>query len=251
MIELKNIHKSFSGRRIINGLTLKVERGENLVIIGGSGTGKSVSLKIIMGVIRPDSGKVLINGQTLDTESPDSLQQARSKMGVLFQGAALLASLSIFENVALPLREHSTMAEGEIHLKVMDTLELVDLASSAHKLPSEISGGMKKRAGLARAIIRDPEILLYDEPTSGLDPVMSHVIDNLSRNLQAKLGVTSIIVTHDMKSAYRVADRIAYLYAGEVEEIGTPDEIRASQNRRLKQFINGDLHGPLTLKETS
>ncbi|MGE4159201.1 MAG: ABC transporter ATP-binding protein [Planctomycetota bacterium] len=249
MIRLNQIHKSFEGRRVINGLTLHVERGETMVIIGGSGTGKSVSLKIITGIITPDSGDVIINGESMINAQADRLARIRNQMGVLFQGGALLNSLSVFDNVALPLTEHTSMDKDQIRDKVMTTLEMVDLKHAAHKMPSEISGGMCKRASLARAIIRDPAIILYDEPTSGLDPVMSHVIDNLTLSMQKQLGVTSIVVTHDMTSAYRVADRIAYLYAGEVEELGTPEQIRSSPNKRLQQFINGALEGPLTLKE--
>jgi phospholipid/cholesterol/gamma-HCH transport system ATP-binding protein len=245
MIEIIDAQKSFGDKQIIKDLNLEIKKGETLVIIGGSGTGKSVTLKLIMGTLTPDSGEIRVNGKNIWGAS-DSLSEARLQMGVLFQGSALLNSLSIFDNVALPLVEHTDMSRSEIRSKVLATLKLVDMDHAHEKLPAEISGGMAKRAGLARAIVRDPEIILYDEPTSGLDPVMSHVIDNLCLSMQEKLNVTSIVVTHDMTSAYRIADRIAYLYDGKVEVLGSPEEIQKSDNPRLKQFITGAIDGPLT-----
>jgi len=246
MIQLKNICKGFGNRQIINDLNLHIKKGETLVIIGGSGTGKSVTLKLIMGTLTPDSGEILVNNENIWGNPPQSLNNARLLMGTLFQGAALLNSLSVFDNIALPLVEHSKMSKEEIKEQVYSTLKLVDMDHAADKLPSEISGGMAKRAGLARAIIRHPDIILYDEPTSGLDPIMSHVIDELCMSLKEKFAVTSIVVTHDMTSAYRIADRIAYLYNGKVEMIGTPDEIKGSNNPLVHQFINGNINGPLT-----
>ena len=249
IIQLVDLHKGFSGRPVLQGLTLDVLRGETLCVIGGSGTGKSVTLKHIVGLLRPDKGTVIISGTDIFAANNGQLGEIRKKIGFLFQGAALLNSLTVFENVALPLREHERPAEEEIRRRVTETLEMVNLADAAEKMPDVISGGMKKRAGLARAIIRKPEIILYDEPTAGLDPIMAATINELVLDPQAKLKVTSLVVTHDMSSVFRIADRIALLHEGRVHKIGTKEEFKKSDDTKVTKFIYGDSEGPLRREE--
>lgn len=245
-IEFQDVVKTLGGRRVLDGLTFAVERGETFCIIGGSGTGKSVTLKHIVGLLRPDRGSVRIDGVDIARSPNGALEEARRKIGYCFQGAALLNSMSVFENVALPLREHERLPEAEVRRRVMEKLALVGLADHADKMPAELSGGMKKRAGLARALIRNPEIVLYDEPTAGLDPVNSAVINDLILDLQKKLGVTSVLVTHDMPSAFRVSNRIAFLLNGRVAKCGPPEEFRSSDDPVVRQFVDGLSKGPLT-----
>jgi phospholipid/cholesterol/gamma-HCH transport system ATP-binding protein len=245
-IELCDISKSLGDRVILDGVSLAVLKGETMSVIGGSGAGKSVTLKHIVGLMKPDRGCVKIDGVDVTNSNHGSLESARKKIGFCFQGSALLNSLSVFENVALPLREHGKLDEAEIRRRVEEKLELVGLSDAGKKLPSEISGGMKKRVGLARAIIRDPEIILYDEPTAGLDPVMGSTINDLILDMQKKLKVTSVLVTHDMSSAFRVSNRIAMLLKGKILKVGTPAEFRASEDPIVKQFIYGESEGPLT-----
>jgi phospholipid/cholesterol/gamma-HCH transport system ATP-binding protein len=245
-IEFEDVVKTLGGRRVLDGLSFTVERGETFCIIGGSGSGKSVTLKHIVGLLRPDRGSVRIDGVDIARSSNGALEQARKKIGYCFQGAALLNSMSLFENVALPLREHERPPEAEIRRRVMEKLALVGLADHAAKMPAELSGGMKKRAGLARALIRNPEIVLYDEPTGGLDPVNSAVINDLILDLRKKLGVTSVLVTHDMPSAFRVSNRIAFLLNGRIATCGPPEEFRASDDPVVRQFVDGLSRGPLT-----
>jgi len=244
-VELVDLHKAFGSKPVLRGLTLDLLRGETMCVIGGSGTGKSVTLKHIVGLLRPDRGTVRIDGTDIFRSDNGRLGEIRKKIGFLFQGAALLNSLNVFENVALPLREHERPPEGEIRRQVMEKLALVDLADAAEKMPDEISGGMKKRVGLARAIIRNPEIMLYDEPTAGLDPIMASTINALVLDLQKKLKVSSLVVTHDMSSVFRIADRIAMLYEGRVHKIGTKEEFRTSDDTKVQKFIYGDSEGPL------
>ncbi len=245
-IELCGLTKALGGRTVLDGVNLTVLKGETLCIIGGSGAGKSVTLKHIVGLLKPDAGHILVDGINVTHARNGELEQARRKLGFLFQGAALLNSMSVFENVALPLREHERLPEAEIRRRVQEKLDLVSLGDAAHKMPSEISGGMKKRAGLARAIVRSPEIILYDEPTAGLDPVIGSTINDLILDMQKKLGVTSILVTHDMSSAFRVSNRIAMLLKGNIIKLGTPAEFRACDDPLVKQFIYGESEGPLT-----
>lgn len=245
-IELCGLHKTLGGRAVLDGVSLRIERGETMCIIGGSGTGKSVMLKHIVGLMRPDRGHVLIDGENISHSCNGALAEARKKIGFLFQGAALLNSMSVYENVALPLREHEKLAEDEIRKRVLEKLDLVHLADAAPKMPAVLSGGMKKRVGLARAIIRNPETILYDEPTAGLDPVTASTINNLILEMQKKLGVTSILVTHDMSSAFRVSNRMAMLYQGKIIKVGTLDEFKSSEDPIIQQFIYGDSEGPLT-----
>lgn len=245
-IEFEDVVKTLGGRRVLDSLSFRVERGETFCIIGGSGTGKSVTLKHIVGLLRPDRGSVRIYGVDITRSRNGVLEEVRKKIGYCFQGAALLNSMNVFENVALPLREHERLPESETRRRVMEKLALVGLADHAQKMPAELSGGMKKRAGLARALIRNPEIVLYDEPTAGLDPVNSAVINDLILDLQKKLAVTSVLVTHDMPSAFRVSNRIAFLLHGQIVKCGPPEEFRTSDDPVVRQFVDGSSQGPLT-----
>jgi phospholipid/cholesterol/gamma-HCH transport system ATP-binding protein len=246
MIEYVGVRKAFGDRVIIESLDLKIRRGETMCIIGRSGTGKSVSLKTLMGLLRPDSGRILIQGRDVTDLSERDYAQVRRIFGVLFQSGALINWLTVGENVALPLREHTDYDDAEIERRVREKLHIFEMDHAYDLLPTEISGGMKKRAGLARALILDPKILLYDEPTSGLDPVMSRQIDELVRQVQARTGVTSVFVTHDMESVWNTADRLAMLFNGRIIFVGTPDEARASDDAIVQQFIRGELEGPIT-----
>jgi len=245
-IELCDLTKSLSGRTVLDGVSLSIQKGETMSVIGGSGAGKSVTLKHIVGLMKPDRGCVKVDGVDVTNTNHGSLEAARRKIGFCFQGSALLNSLTVFENIALPLREHEKLDEAEIRRRVDEKLALVGLGKDGHKMTSEISGGMKKRVGLARAIIRNPEIILYDEPTAGLDPVMGTAINDLILDMQKKLSVTSVLVTHDMSSAFRVSNRIAMLVKGRILKLGTPAEFRASDDPMVKQFIYGESEGPLT-----
>ena len=238
-IEIKNLHKSFGGKKILNGFSLDVQEGETLSIIGHSGAGKSVTLKTIIGLIRPDEGEVWVDGKNVHELPREELYELRRQVGYVFQFAALFDSMSIRDNVAMGLRRIKSMTEGEIQHRVSASLYLVDLVGSEDRRPSELSGGMRKRAGLARAIATQPKYLLYDEPTSGLDPVTTTTIDELIKRMSDELKVTGIVVTHDMTSAYRISDRIAMLHEGCIEFVGTPDEIRATQDPVVKGFVEG------------
>jgi phospholipid/cholesterol/gamma-HCH transport system ATP-binding protein len=246
VIVLSGVHKTFNGFEVLRGLDLEIRAHETLVIIGRSGSGKSVTLKHIVGLLAPDRGTVRIFGKDLSTIAPKELLQIRLKVGYLFQSGALINWLRIDENVALPLRAHRRgITEAEIVDRVRAKLEMVELAEAAAKYPAEISGGMKKRAGLARAIVLEPEVILYDEPTAGLDPVMASSINDLVINTREKLAVTQVVVTHDMESAFRIADRIAMLFEGRIIASGTPEEIRKSPDPVVQQFITGSSQGPI------
>ncbi len=247
VIELIDVEKAFGSRHILRGVNFDVRRGEVMVLLGGSGSGKSVSLRHITGLLKADRGDVKVFGQSVVNASRKTLEKIRSRMGVLFQSGALINWLTVYDNVALPLREHRLASEEEIEHIVTEKLEWLGLLPAIQLLPSNISGGMKKRVGIARALTTNPEILMYDEPTSGLDPVMSQVINELIRRLQKELGVTQLVVTHDMNSAYYIADRITFLYQGRVEFIGTPEELRSSENPYVQQFIHGRTEGPLEI----
>ncbi|MEW6708901.1 MAG: ABC transporter ATP-binding protein [Candidatus Riflebacteria bacterium] len=247
MIIISNVHKRFGSKQVLKGINLKIYDGESLVILGPSGCGKSVLLKHVIGLMRPDSGQVLIDGEDITTFGQKRLDALRMRMGMLFQSAALFDSLNVEENVAFGLRRHTNLSDRAIHHIVSEKLEMVGLPGTNYLMPSELSGGMRKRVGLARAIAMEPEIILYDEPTTGLDPIMTSAIDELHLSLKERLGVTSIVVTHDLKSAYRVCDRIALHYGGQIVEIGTREEIINSPNPVVQQFIRGEAHGPMTL----
>ena len=249
-IEIQGLHKRLGDRDILCGVDIGVQRSHTLVIIGGSGTGKSVTLKHIMGLMSPDQGRVLVNGEVVDVANPQVLAGIRRKLGVLFQNAALLNWLSVEDNVALPLRELTDMAEPEIRERVDGLLEALEIKHARRLLPAEISGGMRKRAGLARALVLEPDVILYDEPTSGLDPVVSAMVNEMIVATQRRYGVTSIVVTHDMTSAYQIADRIAMLYKGRIIFHGTPEEIKATSDSVVRQFIEGRTGGPIGEAET-
>jgi phospholipid/cholesterol/gamma-HCH transport system ATP-binding protein len=248
MIELKNIHKSFGMHKVLEDLNLTIKTGESMVIIGRSGCGKSVLLKHIIGLMRPESGEVIIDGTDITKMSSKELNEMRMKFGMLFQGAALFDSLSVFENVGFQLIEYTDKTTDEIKERVTECLSKVGLHGIEKVKPAQLSGGMKKRVGLARAISMSPSIILFDEPTTGVDPIMGDIINELIRHLHDTLDVTSITVTHDMKSAYKIADRIAMLYDKHIIEIGTPDEIQNSDSSIVKQFITGSAEGPITKK---
>jgi phospholipid/cholesterol/gamma-HCH transport system ATP-binding protein len=234
---------------VLADMNLSVKEGETFVIIGRSGIGKSVTLKHIVGLMKPDRGSVRVDGVSVPDLSHGDLVRFRERFGYLFQSNALLSSLSVAENVALPLREHERLTEEEIRRRVSERLAVVELAGTEDLSIDSLSGGMKKRVALARAVIRRPRIILYDEPTTGLDPVTSANINNMIRKTQEELGVTSIVVTHDMNSAYDVGDRIGLLHTGHLMQVGTPGEIKGSKDPAVKQFINGLSEGPMTDKD--
>ncbi len=246
MIEIINVCKSFNSHQVLYNLNLNINDGETTVIIGRSGCGKSVLLKHIIGLLKPDSGQVLIDGKDVARMGEKELSALRMKFGMLFQGAALFDSLSVLENVAFGMIEHTQASRTEIKKRVKECLALVGLKSIEDKRPAELSGGMKKRVGLARAICIRPQIILYDEPTTGIDPIMGDAINDLIIELHNKLKVTSIAVTHDMTSAYKIADRIAMLYNGKIVANGTPDEIKGSKDPIVRQFVTGASRGPIT-----
>ena len=248
VIRIENLVKSFGRKKVLNGVSLEVGKGESLVIIGQSGCGKSVLLKHLNRLLRPDLGAVYIHDKNIDVMNSNELFEMRKRIGMVFQSAALLDSLTVAENVGLGLREGWKYSEQEIKNIVQEKLEMVGLAGTGRQYPSDLSGGMRKRVGLARAIATNPEILLYDEPTTGLDPITSDIINNMMIDLRKKLDVTSVAVTHDMTSAYKIADRIAMLYDGRVEYAGTPEQIKASGNEIVEQFINGRAVGPIPVQ---
>lgn len=233
------VYKSFDSKEVLRGLTLLIRRGEVLVILGGSGTGKTVILKHIVGLVPPDKGRVFVNGEDISEFDENALLPVRRRVGFLFQGGALFDSMSVFDNVAFPLREHTQMTEPEIASKVQEKLKLVGLENIDWMMPDKLSGGMRKRVALARAIILEPEALLYDEPTTGLDPITTKWVSKLMRSVHENLGITSIIVTHNIQSAMTVADRIAFLYRGRIKVVGTPDEIRAMDDPIIQEFLKG------------
>lgn len=246
MIEARAVRKIFDGRAVLDGMDLAVNRGETLVIIGRSGCGKSVFLKHVIGLLRGDSGQMLIDGKDIAALNPKEMDALRLRFGMLFQGAALFDSMTVGENVGFNLIEHTKMTRGEIEKRVCEALEMVDLRRIEDKKPSELSGGMKKRVALARAICMKPEILLYDEPTTGLDPITAAAINELIIGLHDKLKVTSIVVTHDMISVYKIATRISMMHLGKIIQTGTVKEIQDSRNPIVQQFITGSPDGPIT-----
>lgn len=246
MIEITNLHKSFGDSEVLRGVDLTVHQGESLTVIGGSGSGKSVLLKHIIGLLFPDKGQVSIDGKVVNRLDETGLNEIRKKFGMLFQGAALFDSLTVWENVGFALAQHTKLSEKEIRERATQKLALVGLKGIEDKMPADLSGGMKKRVGLARAIAMDPAIILYDEPTTGLDPISADAINDLIVDLRKKLGGTSVSITHDMQSAYKISDRIAMLYKGQIQETGTPDEIKGTSNPIVRQFITGSAVGPIT-----
>ena len=245
MIVIRGLHKSYNEHKVLDGVELTVNKGETVVVIGRSGCGKSVLLKHIIGLVKPDEGTILVDSQDVPALMGRALDQLRLRCGMLFQSAALFDSMTVFENVSFALCEHTTLAKDAIAQRVHECLQLVGLQEVDDLYPSELSGGMRKRVGLARALAINPEIILYDEPTTGIDPIMSDVINELIITLRDRLKVTSVVVTHDMRSAYKVADRIAMLYNGQIIAVGTPEQIRSSDNAYVQQFIKGVAEGPI------
>src|ERR1700744_2709684 len=239
MIEVRDLQKSFGTQKILDGVSLKIETGESVVIIGRSGGGKSVLLKHMIGLLQPDAGEVLIDGENIVPMEERELLRVRSKFGMLFQGAALFDSMTVAENIAFPFRRNKNMSESEIKQRVEQALEVVELPGTENKKPSELSGGMRKRVGLARAIVYRPQIVLYDEPTTGLDPIVSDSIDKLILRVRDRFKVTSVVVTHDMRSARRVGQRILMLHNKKIYATGTPDEIFNSTDPIVRRFIDG------------
>jgi phospholipid/cholesterol/gamma-HCH transport system ATP-binding protein len=239
MIEVQNLSRSFAAHRVLDGVSLAIQTGESVVIIGRSGCGKSVLLKHIIGLLAPEEGSVLIDGENLVGMNERQLLKVRQKFGMLFQSSALFDSMSVAENVGFALRRERRWTEAEIGRKVSEALEVVDLPGIGEKRPSELSGGMRKRVGLARAIVYQPEIVLYDEPTTGLDPVMADSIDQLILRVCERFKVTSVVVTHDMRSARRIAQRILMLHRGRIHATGRPDEIFGSTDPVVQQFVRG------------
>ncbi len=246
MIRLDNVYKTLGGKAILRGATLSISPGETRVIIGRSGEGKSVLIKHICGLFRPDTGEVYVDGADISRLNERELTPIRRKIGLLFQNAALFDSLNVLHNVGFTLFEERRLGESEIREKVLETLKMVRLGDILDKMPSELSGGMRKRVGLARAIIQNPKILLYDEPTTGLDPVTSDAINDLIIQLAEELRVTSVVITHDMVSAFKVATQISMLYEGRFHFTGTPGETRETGDAIIQQFIQGRSEGPLT-----
>ncbi len=238
MIRFTHVSKSFGPKRVLEDVTLEIPVGQTTALLGYSGTGKSVALKLIVGLLEPDSGTVEVNEQVVSELSRDDLMALRSTIGFVFQFAALFDSMSVFDNIALGLRQQR-VPESEVVRRVESSLDLVGLTDAAERFPSELSGGMRKRVGIARAIALEPRYILYDEPTTGLDPVTSAVIDQLMVRTKRDLGVTGVMVTHDMRSAFAVADRIAMLYQGRIHAVGTVDEIRQTDDPIVRQFIEG------------
>ncbi len=245
MIDIQHLRKYFNGRPVLRDVNLYLERGETVAVIGRSGCGKSVLLKHVVGLIRPDSGKVIVDGVDVFSLGERELSTFRRRFGVLFQGGALLDSLTVGENIALPLREHTNLSEDDVRERVSEKLSIVGLPGIEDMMPSELSGGMKKRVALARALIMEPEIILYDEPTTGLDPIMSAIITKLICDLKEEFSITSIVVTHDMTSAVKVADRIAMLHRGVIIFDGEPEEVGSSTDPVVHQFVNGLVDGPI------
>jgi phospholipid/cholesterol/gamma-HCH transport system ATP-binding protein len=239
MIKLIDVYKAFGSKKVLEGFSLEVNEAETMILIGYSGTGKSVAIKHIVGLLEPDRGTVIVDGEEVPKLPRDELYALRSHIGYVFQFAALFDSLTIGDNVAMGLRKEGRLAERDIMKRVAEALDLVDLPGVESKYPAELSGGMRKRVGIARAIARQPKYILYDEPTTGLDPVTSAIIDQLMIRMREKLGVTSIVVTHDMRSAYTVGSRIAMLFEGKVRQVGTVDEIQHTTDPIVRQFIEG------------
>lgn len=247
IIELKEVHKSFGRHEVHKGINIKVPRGGITVILGPSGTGKSVLLKEMMGLIMPDKGEVIVDGIDITKISKRELVNIRKRFGMLFQNAALFDSMTVYENVAFPLREHTKLKEKQIKEIVIEKLRLVGLKDVENKMPSELSGGMRKRVGLARAIVLEPQIILYDEPTTGLDPIMRDVVDDLIYSTQKHLNITSVVISHDIDSAFKIADYMAMIYAGNTILNDTKDNFKNSDNPYVQQFINGSKDGPIKM----
>lgn len=245
-IKVEDVHKSFGGKVVLDGTSLEVRESESMVVIGGSGTGKSVLLKHMIGLLRPDSGRVIVDDVAINELGYRELTEFRRRFGMAFQEGALFDSMNVWENVAFPLRRSSHQSRGEIDDRVMECLRQVRLEGAERKMPSELSGGMRRRVGFARAIALRPEILLFDEPTTGLDPVIKATIDELILELQETLGSTAVTISHDMTSVFRIADRVAMLFDGKIIAQAPPEEFRRLEDPRVRQFLEGRAEGPLS-----
>jgi phospholipid/cholesterol/gamma-HCH transport system ATP-binding protein len=237
VIDVQDLHKAFAGFQVLKGINLKMMAGTTTVVLGGSGSGKTVLMKHIMGLFKPDRGRVLVDGEDVSHMPRQQLSVFRQRMGMVFQSAALFDSMTVGENVAFPLREHSELSEAEIQAKVKEKLAVVELHEVEEKYPAELSGGMRKRVGLARAIVREPKIVLYDEPTTGLDPLTTESVDEMIINARQRLGVTSVVISHDIGSAFHIGDRIAVINEGRIVEEGTPDEVRNTKEPFTRHFL--------------
>jgi phospholipid/cholesterol/gamma-HCH transport system ATP-binding protein len=247
MIQLTDLHKTFGKQKVLNGLSLTVPDGEITAIIGPSGEGKSVLLRHIIGLMQPDSGQISVDGENIIGIRRSEMNRIREKFGMLFQNAALFDSMNVFENVAFPLQEKTSLSKDEIRARVMSALEDVGLRNVEQKFTDELSGGMKKRVGLARALLLNPKIILFDEPTTGLDPIIKRAIHQLIRETHAKFGFTAVIVSHEIPDIFDIAQNVAMLFRGEILQFGTADEIRNSTHPVVKQFISGSLDGPIQM----
>jgi phospholipid/cholesterol/gamma-HCH transport system ATP-binding protein len=237
MIEVEDLYKSFAGFGVLKGINLKMMEGTTTVVLGGSGSGKTVLMKHIMGLFKPDRGHVIVDGLDVTQMGRQELSKFRERMGMVFQSSALFDSMTVGENVAFPLREHSKLSEPEIQAKVKEKLAVVDLHDVEEKYPAELSGGMRKRVGLARAIVREPKIVLYDEPTTGLDPLTTESVDDMIIGARQKLGVTSVVISHDIGSTFHIADHVAMLHDGRIVEEGPPEKVRHSQEPHTRHFL--------------
>lgn len=247
MIQLVDIYKSFKQQRVLDGLNLEIESGRTTVIIGRSGGGKSVLLKHIIGLMKPDRGSVLVEGADIAAMNERDLNKVRKRFGMLFQEAALFDSMNVLENIAFPMREHTRMTDGDIRDRVRLLLRDVGLSGIEEKMPSELSGGMKKRVGLARALAMEPHIVLFDEPTTGLDPVMTVAIERLILETQERRNLTCVVISHDISSVFSIGHRVAMLYDGRIIAAGTPEEMKESDNPVVRQFLAGSLEGPISI----
>lgn len=247
MISLRNVHKSFGTQKVLDGLNLEIPEGKITAVIGPSGEGKSVLLKHLIGLLQPDSGDVKVDGESILGLRRSQLNRIREKFGMLFQNVALFDSMTVFENVAFPLQEKTSLPADEIRVRVLSALEDVGLKNIENKFPDELSGGMKKRVGLARAVVLNPRIMLFDEPTTGLDPIIKRAIHQLIKDTHAKFGFTAVIVTHEIPEIFDVAQNVAMLFRGEILQEGTPEEIIHSVHPAVRQFISGSPDGPIQL----
>ncbi|MBN1907181.1 MAG: ATP-binding cassette domain-containing protein [Deltaproteobacteria bacterium] len=248
MIELNNIHKSFSGHEVLKGVSFKVEKGEILVLIGMSGYGKSVILKHVVGLLKPDKGTVKVDGLEVNSLKKNALADLRSRIGFLFQGGALFESMTVYDNVAFPLREKARLDRTVIEKKVLNVIDQVGLSGAENKYPSQLSGGMQKRAALARELVWEPEIMIFDEPTTGLDPIIGHAILNLIEEMHKRMHFTGIIITHELSRVFKIVNKVAMLHEGIIIETGSPEEMLSSKNSLVRQFLSGDTEGPISFR---